>query len=801
MKTVLFIFCVLINLHSNAQKNAFQKCKLIDSLTSQPIMEGKFFITAKSDTITTASINGGFFSMKCEEYFKQLPLLTIISTGYDTLKINIDSSFCFLDSMLIIKLNPAGKMLQAVEVISKVPLIKQDIDKITYNVLADTESKFLNLLELMPKLPFVSLSPEDNPLLKGKSNFIVLLNGRRTSLFSGNNLRDALKAMTASNISKIEIITDPPPRYENVGFTGVINIVTLKKPGDGYNGSVNLSAGTFISGANGSINFRRDKFGAIFEGGINLERTPYNNSYSETSTHNFKIIQQGVNKIKKISNNFNTLFSYEIDSLNLITIDMGSYSSNLKYLVNNFAESKYNNSILPSTYLFNLNQWEFGRELSLNLNYQKNFKKATDKFFTLSFLLNKNKDNDEISNLLLQSQNFNGTNYLQFSKGGRTNSAIQLDYVHPVKKLKIETGAKYIYRDIFNDFTTTTIHPVSGESYLDPLNSDNLNYSLSIFGLYNSYLLKLKSFSFRAGFRFESTILNGNFKLGNNKIRQQYNNLLPSLRLQYKAEKSGIYSVSYRQQIQRPGIALLNPLIVKSAPSFSNSGNPNLKPVLINYVNIEYSKFGKASTSLVLNYTFSKNTIQSLTSTPGDTLLLTTFENIGQYKRFGIENSTEVPITSKIDFSIDGSLYYVTVESKKNPYYLSNNGIEGFIYSYLTYRIKKYRFTANLGYYGPTVNIQAKSNSYFYSSLAVSMRILKNNGTISLRVANPFEKYRLTNNKINTSELTQFTEQQNLFRGIYTSFNLKFGKLKEEVKRNKKSLQIDDSAVETGKMK
>ena len=703
MKGYLIICLVFLQVYSTAQINEPIKFRVIDSLTKEPVAYGKIIISTKVVTLAVAPIEDGFFSITCGMYLSKLHMLTIISQNYDTLKMNIDSNMCIGDSTHIIMLKPRINLLQEVIVTSS--LIRQDIDKITYNVAGDPESKFLTLFEFIPKLPFISLSPDDNPLFKGKSNFIVLLNGRRSSIFSNKTLRESLKAIPAANISKIEIITDPPPRYENEGYICVINIVTLKNPSNGYNAALNSSIGTFISGTNGSFNFIRNKFGFTFEGGGNLERTPYNSIYSETISSNFKIIQTGANKITSLAKHSNLLFSYEIDSLNLITLDLGANESNTKYFVNNSAESKYNSSISKSTYLFHINQKQISAELSSNLNYQKNFKNKKDRFLTLSYLLDKNKGKNNLYNTVEQSQNFNGNNYSQFSTNVQSDNAIQLDYVHPINKLKIESGAKYINRKMSSNYLSNIINPISGTSSLDTLNTGNLNYALSIFGIYNSYLLKLKSFSFRVGLRFESTMLNGTSKFRNNIFGQQYNNLLPHFKLQHKSKSSNIYSVGFKQQIQRPGVGLLNPLISKTAPGFGNSGNPNLKPVLINNVNLEFSSFKKASTSLALSYTFSKNTIQVVNTTLGDTLILTTFENISKYKRFGIENSTEIPITPKIDLSIDGSLYYVNVESKRTSNYFANDGIEGFVYSYLTYRFKKFRFTANLGYYGPTINI------------------------------------------------------------------------------------------------
>jgi ferric enterobactin receptor len=347
------------------------------------------------------------------------------------------------------------------------------------------------------------------------------------------------------------------------------------------------------------VNYRHNKFGAIVQGGINRERTPYNYSSTETYTPGFEVLQQGKNKVTNFSHHGNSVFSYEIDSLNLVTVDVGASGNILKNDVNNFGASRQTNNPLTSTYLFELDLQETGSQWNLNTNYQRNFRKAKDRFLTFSYLFRKSKTDNELLNVLAQQQNYDGNNYRQTSNGFVSNNALQLDYVHPVKNGRIETGAKYIYRNIDNSFSTTIIHPVSGVSFPDTANTDQLDYALSILGFYHSYQIKIKSFAFRAGFRLEHTSLDGNFKFGKQNITQDYNNLLPSARLQYRTEKSGLFSLSFRQQIQRPGLGLLNPLVVKTAPGYNQAGNPNLKPVLISFFSLEFSKYAKASTSLI----------------------------------------------------------------------------------------------------------------------------------------------------------------------------------------------------------
>jgi outer membrane receptor protein involved in Fe transport len=799
MKKYFLTALTLLGLNCYSQSNLKKECQIIDIETQLPILNGKYVITSKTDTFFSISPLTSTFSIDCSEYLFQTATLTIISPEYDKLSISIDSAFCLSKGVYKFNLKRTPKTLETVTI--KSSLIKQDIDKITYNVIDDPDSKILNVLEFFPKLPFISLSPDDNPLFKGKSNFIILLNGKRTALFSGKNLRDVLKAISASIISKIEIITDPPARYENEGYSGVINIITPKNPANGYNGSINSTLSTFVIDANGSLNFRKDRFGAIAELGASFERTPFNGRFSETSTPTFKIFQTGKNKITNFSRNINTLFSYEIDSLNLVTIDVGISAGTLKNRTQDFAETKSALNPVTSAYLFSLNQQERSREISLNLNYQKNFKRAKDRFLTFSYLLDKNRYNEQLSNELIESQNFNGLNFSQISRANQTNNSMQLDYVHPIKKLKIDGGVKFLHRNFSNDYITENENPLTGVANIDAENTNELNYIFSILGIYNSYTLKFKSFSFRSGLRFESTRLNGNFKFGNLRVAQTYNNFLPSLKVQYKSTKGAVYGISYKQQIQRPGVSMLNPLVVKSAPGFNSSGNPNLKPVLLNTINVDFSKYDKTSISIALNYTYSKNTIQNVANAVGDSVILTTLQNIGKYKRFGFENSFEFPLTSKIDLSIDGSLNYVLVKGSGAIENLSNNGIEAFIYSYLTYKVKRYRFFTNVGFYGPTVNIQAISNSYFYSSIGSSVQLFNNKASLSFRILNPFTKYRKIISETHVPELTQFSQQNNLFRGVFLSFNYRFGKLEEEVKLNKRSIQIDDAARQTGTIK
>ncbi|MFC7666722.1 TonB-dependent receptor plug domain-containing protein [Hymenobacter humi] len=136
---------------------------------------------------------------------------------------------------------PTATQLNEVQVMAPKPLIEHDIDKISYNVEADPESSTLTALEMLRKVPLLSVDADDNLQLNGKSDYQVLINGKPSSLFA-QNPSEVFSSMPAGMIKRIEVLTNPPSRYDAQGVGGVLNIITHKKSLNGYNGSLNAGA-------------------------------------------------------------------------------------------------------------------------------------------------------------------------------------------------------------------------------------------------------------------------------------------------------------------------------------------------------------------------------------------------------------------------------------------------------------------------------------------------------------------------------------------------------------------------------
>lgn len=127
-----------------------------------------------------------------------------------------------------ITLVPEDEMLEEVVVVAKKKLVESDGATLTYNVEDDPDSQTNNTIEMLRKVPMVTVDAEDNIKVNGNSNFKILINGKEDPMLSGD-VSTILKSMPAATIKKIEVITEPGAKYDAEGTGGILNIITIGK--------------------------------------------------------------------------------------------------------------------------------------------------------------------------------------------------------------------------------------------------------------------------------------------------------------------------------------------------------------------------------------------------------------------------------------------------------------------------------------------------------------------------------------------------------------------------------------------
>src|SRR5690554_6473839 len=236
---------------------------------SSPNIILKKFATKEDGTFTT--------SLEKEEY-----LLTFNFVGMDesVKSIDLTQSEKIYD-IGVVSLIESSTELDELSVTAQRPLVKVEIDKLTYSAKDDPESSTSNVLDLLRKVPLVTVDGEDEIQLKGSSNFKIYINGKPSNMVS-NNPSQVLKSMPANSVKDVEVITDPGAKYDAEGVGGIINIVTDKHVDDGYVGSVGAGADSRGGyNANGYITLKYGKFGVTGNGNYYRFKSPESESSFE----------------------------------------------------------------------------------------------------------------------------------------------------------------------------------------------------------------------------------------------------------------------------------------------------------------------------------------------------------------------------------------------------------------------------------------------------------------------------------------------------------------------------------------
>ena len=498
MKFILPIIASLLftfSAYSQVATTKTIKGTVLDSLKKQPL--SYVTVTLKDSLKSTQSIksvltkDNGTFEIVCPG--NKTYHLIIASVGFKTKHISVGLNEINFSEIL---LAASSNQLNEVEVIGTKPIVSQEVDRISYDVQSDPESKAITVLDMLKKVPLVSVDGTDNIKLKGTGNFKILINGKESALIA-KNPSDVFKGMPASNIQKIEVITTPPAKYDAEGLAGIINIITKKNMDQGYNGNVSTRLNSVYGpGVNINATLKQGKigFGGYF--GLNnrmKQTTAFSNSNNIIRPVSTNLLQQGSNSRRGNHAYGSGELSYEIDTLNLVTASFQNYDGSNNESNNQFS-SEYggaSQSLLQSYHLLNSQKSNYGG-YDMGINYQLGFKNRKDQLLTTSYKYISSANKQNINGDYLANVNYNAADFKQLDESGSKEQTIQVDYVHPLKKFNVEAGSKAILRNNYSDFETA--RQTAAGVYLPVTDQSNkFDYRQNIFSVYNSYQLKLKS--------------------------------------------------------------------------------------------------------------------------------------------------------------------------------------------------------------------------------------------------------------------------------------------------------------------
>jgi len=772
------------------------KGTLLDSVSQKPLEFITLALKKEGSVVKTllSTAHGTFI-------FEKIPFgeytLSIVAIGFTAknipLKLSADQPYFDAGKL---HLDAQANTLSDVSISVSRPLIKQEVDRISYDIQADPESKVLTALDMMRKVPLLSLDADDNIKLKGSGNYKILINGKPSSMIA-RNPKDVLQSMPASSIQKIEVITTPPSKYDSEGLAGIINIITNKKIDNGYNGNLNLRHQFPVGGPNigGSVTLKQGKFGITGYGGTGIYGSPsteiiYNRI--TTGAEPSELLNTGWRKFKNNHRYGGMDVSYEIDSLNLITVELNPYSGYNK--LTKVQEFKLTSPAQITAYsLLSNNRFNWDG-FNASFNYQLGFKNIKDRLLTFSYAYN-DGGNPQLNDLFFSNrQNYTVPDYKQQNEGRTKEQTLQLDYVHPIKELRIEGGVKSIFRNNTSNFEYMGLNANNGNYEIDPTRTNTFTNNQNILGVYNSYSYTLTNWGFKGGLRLEETFVKADFISNASQINTHYFNLIPTFSINRKFKNETSLNFGFTQRIERPGIDNINPFIDRSTPNYESTGNPDLKAVLSNNFELTYSRFKKGSINLGLSYNYSNNAVQRIVKYSDiDKISRSSYANIGKNKALTSNLNVTYPLNTKWNLSINGNIGYTWIEGYIDGKSAKNDGFTGYIYLNTGYKFNHgWRATTTFSYNAAEVMLQGKSGQYSYMSFSGSKELIKDRLTFSASINNPFTKYRYYRTFVQGDNFSQNYSGQNFNRSVNMSLNWKFGKLSNSIKKNQRNINNDD---------
>ncbi|WPO83255.1 outer membrane beta-barrel family protein [Chryseobacterium sp. JJR-5R] len=480
--------------------------------------------------------------------------------------------------------------IQEVVMTRQKPLVKRKIDRLEFNV-ENSNISSLNAWEIIKKTPGVTAG-NDVLAIKGSQSILVTINDKRVML-TGDELKNLLENTQGDEVKSVEVITNPPAKYEASG-SAVLNIVMKKNKIEGYRGTITSKyiQSQYAKGLAGiSQYYKKNRLsvmaGYYFGSGTYYrEGTDYVN-YAEDRTRWISTMNRKDRNKSQNTLNFN--LEYEIDSLTNVSLNYSGFFSPNSFGTYNVPTLIYNDQNVAESSYTTIND-HHSRIINNSVSFQADRKlSAKSKLTWTNYFAGNNarKYQNVLTYLDFVNQAPTENNFITNNKSDVQLYSTQADYQWKNEKWELESGGKYSFVTTGSqlDFSDNE----NGGLQYRADKSNIFNYKEHNFALYSSLAYNPGKWNFKAGLRAEKTDLEGVVSEPFEINKNNYWKLFPTFYAQYTTENNHQFGLSYGKRISRPSYSWLNP-----AKSYYNlfsyfQGDPKLKATIIHNLNFTYT--------------------------------------------------------------------------------------------------------------------------------------------------------------------------------------------------------------------
>jgi hypothetical protein len=646
-----------------------------------------------------------------------------------------------------------------------------------------------NALEVLEKTPGVQVDADGNITFKGKSGVLVMIDDKPTYL-SAQNLATYLKSLPSSALDQIELMDNPPAKYDAAGNAGVINIKTKKNSIKGFNAVVSANyAQGFYNRTNESINmnYRVNKVNLFanvsYNGSKTYRRLEIDRNYLDANgdvtsslkdisyfrpTNHSTDIKAGMDFFISPKTTWGFVYTGDISNghdgspvFSTLYNAAGGLDSSVTTF--NTSKNKFNSNGINLNYTHKFDS--SGRQITFDVDYIHDVSGNNQTFINTTFL----PDNTSTGSTTL-TDNLPAIINIYSAKA---------DYSHPLKgKAKIEAGVKSSY--VNTDNAANYFNVINNVDSVDYNKTNRFLYKENINAGYVNFNKNFGRFSIQTGLRLENT--NGwGHQLGNAERRDSsfvnhYVDLFPTAYFSYNVDTAGhnVLVLSYGRRIGRPNYGSLNPFTFFVDQFTQFSGNPFLKPQFTDNYKLSYSFRSLFTVALMYNYT---TDVQGETIHRNGPIFISTQGNIGQQKLLDLSVSSNFQPTKWWSVNLYAEVYHNTYQGafytgylNQSRYSVAANGNNQFTFSH-GWSAEISGFYDNGGTYGQFLILPKGM-----LNAGLQKKILNNKGSIKLNVRDILHTFKPSGTITNIQDATATFHNFLDTRVATLGFTYSFGK-------------------------
>ncbi len=534
--------------------------------------------------------------------------------------------------------------LQKVTVTGRTPPVERKQGKTIVNVEASVTNTGSTVLEVLEKSPGVTVDRNGGITLNGKPGVLVMIDDKPTYL-SGEDLNNLLSSMSSTQVSQIELISNPTAKYDASGNAGIINIKTKKNKNNGFNGSFTTSYGQGIYPKNNNslvLNYRTGRINTFLNYNINVVKYlsdlyAYRKYYDDNKDLTAILQQPSLFRGTVFNNTLKTGLDYSLTPKTTVGLVLTGTSIHRSGNNTGTASWLQPDGAVDSSILTTSTPENSFKNGAVNVNGRHALSKTADLSADFDYLHYHMQGKQGFDNQLLAPR---GYNEIYRSDIPTTINILsgKIDYtVRLSSAASLQAGVK-----------TSSSHTDNAATYQDLENSqwiedngksNHFVYRENIRSVYASFEGKNDRFTYQGGLRYEHTSYTahqfGNDQQNDSAVARYYGSFFPSGYLTYKVDSLNSFTLTAGRRIDRPVFQSLNPFYYIINKYTYQTGNPYLLPQYSWNVELshQYSNFltTGVSYSYITNY-FS----QIFLSDTSKTILYYTQGNVGHVYNLGV---------------------------------------------------------------------------------------------------------------------------------------------------------------------